>query len=172
MVAVGEGRRRGQRESRPAGEENGKCCSELGSGERRPDAEMDAGTERKMRTGWAHRVEAVRVGEARGVAVGGGEQAADGVAGAKSVAEYLDVGKREAGEEVERRVEAQHLLDGRRGRRRVGEEAGRVEPGAEDGGDAVADGVDRRLVACVQQKDAGGDQLIGVVPVASDPATT
>ena len=97
VVAVGEDRRRGQREAGPAGEEDGKCDGELGAGERRADAEVDAGAEGKMRTGWARGVEAGRVGEARGVAVGGGEQAADGVAGAEAVAEDLDVGERDSG---------------------------------------------------------------------------
>ena len=46
-------------------------------------------------------------------------------------------------------------------KRRAGSSAG-----GEDGGGAVADGVDRRLVAGVEQEDAGGDQLVGVEPVA------
>ena len=66
--------------------------------------------------GAAGGVEAGRVGEARRVAVGGGEEAAHGVAGAEAVAEDLDVLERVAGEEVERRVEAQDFLDGGGGR--------------------------------------------------------
>ena len=109
----------------------------------------------RPRAGGAGGIEAVRVGEARRVAAGGGEQAADGVAAAEAVAEGVGVLEREAGEEVERRVEAQQLLDGGGRGRGAGEEPGRIEPGGEDGGDAVADGVHRRLVAGVEQEDAG-----------------
>ena len=48
----------------------------------------------------------------------------------------------------------------------VGEERGGVEAGGEDRRDAVADRVHRRLVAGVEQQHAGGDELVGVEPVA------
>ena len=75
--------------------------------------------------------------------------------------------QREAGEEVQRRVEAQDLLDGGRGRVGVREQPRRVARRAdEDRPHPVADGVHRRLVAGVEQQHAGGDQLVGAQPLA------
>ena len=92
MVAVGEdaaarrARRPGSRAKRI-----GSATASSSAGERRADAEVDAGAEGELRAGRPGRIEPMRVGEAGRVAVGGGEQAADGVAAAEAVAEELDV---------------------------------------------------------------------------------
>ena len=64
-----------------------------------------------MRIGIAPGVERVRVGKAIGIAVGGAEQEADLLALLQTDARELDIFQRIAGEEMQRRVEPQQLLD-------------------------------------------------------------
>ena len=100
--------------------------------QRRADAEVDSRPERQMRVGIAPRIERVRIGKALGIAIGRPEQEADPLAFAQADPRDFDVLERIAGEEMQRRVEAQKLLDRRRRRLAVGEDRPRVEPAFED----------------------------------------
>ena len=130
MVAVGEDRR-AMRSARP-GQRAKRIGRAMASSARAsgaptqkwmpaPKARFGAGGRGRGRSGCGS-------GKRAGSRFGGGEQAADAVAAAEAVAEGLDVLERDAGEEVERRVEAQDLLDGGRGGRGDRRTAGRVEP--------------------------------------------
>ena len=65
-----------------------------------------------------------------------------------------------AREHVQRRVDAQALLDGLCRRLRCSKEAARVAALAEDGADRIAGLVDGRLVAGVEQQDCRRDQFV------------
>ena len=84
----------------------------------------------------------------------------------------LDVGRRGALEEVQRRVVPQHLLDerGRRGRVVVERRRARRSRWArlgEERGEAVAEAVDAGLVARVEQQHDGRDELARREPVTA-----
>jgi hypothetical protein len=128
--------------------------------ERRADAEVDPGSNDKCGLG-------SRFG---GKASGSRKRSASRLAASsrspisspflKRTFRDLGVLERVAGEEMERRVQAQKLLDRRRRRFRVGKDRLRVGPVFENRLRRVADGVDRRLVPGVEQKDAGRDELV------------
>jgi hypothetical protein len=161
MVDVGISGRLRQPQAGAGGEEGGQGAGQFQPRERRPEAEMDAGAEARVGLRRAGGVEPVRLGMGRGVAVGRGEQARHLVARREAVAEDLHLLPRDAGEDVQRRVEAQDLLDRAGG---VGERGlharldQRLHP--------VAQAVHRRLVPRVQQQDDGRDQFLGAQPVA------
>jgi hypothetical protein len=69
MIEVGVAGGAGERQPRSAPEQRPERDGELGAGEGRADAEVDAGAEGEMRGG-AARVEAVRLGAGRRIATG------------------------------------------------------------------------------------------------------
>ena len=84
---------------------------ELHPGQRRPDAEVHAGPEGQVRVGVAVGTEGVGVVEDRRVAVRRAEQGRDPLPGLDGHVTDRDRLGRGALEELERRVEAEHLLD-------------------------------------------------------------
>ena len=124
------------------------------------DAEMQTGAKTDMRFGRPRRVELVGVVPDLRIAVGGCQQHRHLIAALKPVAEDVDIGVGPAGEHVQGGIEPQDFLDGGVG---VGKCC--LGAGFQHGFDAIADGMDGRLVPRVQQQDAGGDQLVGGQPV-------
>ena len=106
------------------------------------------------------------VGEHRRVAVGRAEQRGDLLARGDGDPADLDVLGGGALEQLQRRVEAHELLDRRRQQRPVRAQPLQLVGVRQQREQAVAADVDRRLVAGVEQQDAGGDQLVLGQPVA------
>src|SRR5690606_34655090 len=161
---VGVAGRFREAEAGKAREEDRQRGREFQPGERSADAEVKPRTEGEVGFDRTARVEAGRPVPLRRVAVCRGEKAGDLVAAAEAVARYLDLLVGPAGEEMERRVEAQDFLD------RPLDPFGRQRIGAVAALDqrlhAVAEGVDRRLVTRIEEEDAGGDQFVGGEPLA------
>lgn len=108
-----------------------------------------------MRADWPRGIEAVGIGPDRGVTVGGTEEELHAVALGEAMAVDLDLFERDAGEDVEGRIVAEDFLD-----HAFGIFGGWDHTVLEEKGGAVADGVDGGFVACVEEEDAGGDQLV------------
>src|SRR5271166_6382577 len=164
MIGVAITRLFGELQARQAVEQDRQHSRQFETGERRADAEMDAGAEGHMRIGLASGVEGVGVRKTLRIAIGGAKQQADPLALLEGDAGELHVLERVALKEMQRRVEPQELLD----RRRAGLPArkGRIDAAFEHRLHPVADGVDRRLMASVEQKDAGGDEFVLAEPAA------
>ena len=93
-----------------------------------------------------------------GVTVGRSNQEADLIAAPKAVSHHLDRRVGPAGKHVKRRIIAQDLFH--RGLDGGLAQGGKWRPGLKQRLHPVADGMHRRLVPGIQQKDAGRDQLI------------
>ena len=138
----------------------------LEAGQRGAKAEVDARGEREQRHLVASDIEAVGVVHHGWVAVCGSEQQQHSVALRYDVATALGVGADEAGVELHRRFEAQHLLHRRRHQGAVGPQPGELVGVAHQGQDDVADQNRGRLEArCVNEQDHEGHFLLAE-PVA------
>src|ERR1700734_12503 len=166
MERVAIARRLGEAQAREAGEQDPQAGTELEPRQRRADAEMNAGAETHMRIRRPPAVEGVGVGKARGIAIGGAEKKADPVALPKPHACELCVLQRVALKKMQRRVEAQQLLDRRRSRAFARKRKARVDAPLEHRLHPVADRLDRRLVARVQEQDHRRNQFVLAQPSA------
>ena len=163
------GRRRAGRpelERRRPVEQRAERGLQLDPGQRRPDAEVHAGAEGDVRVVGAADVEGVR---RRRTPPGRGwraQQRGDLLPRGDGDPADLDVLGGGALEQLQRGVEAHQLLDRRRQQGRVVAQPLQLVGVLEQREQPVAADVDRRLVAGVEQQDAGGDQLVLGQPVA------
>ena len=117
---------------------------------------MDAATEADVRVGTAVGLENLGIVELVRVAVGRSEKEPDLVALFEAEALVLDVFESVAFEHVERGIKAQHFLAAAgRGCGKVGE--GRV---GQESLNPIAECVDTRLVAGVEEEDGGGNKFL------------
>src|SRR5260370_23672013 len=107
---------------------------------------MDAAAESDMRIGRSAGIDAVRIGEALAVAIGGAEQQADLVAAPQRNPVEIDILQRIAREEVKRRIEAQQFLHQRGGRRWRRKRLARIDARLQPRLDAVAHAMNSRLM--------------------------
>ena len=106
-------------------------------------------------------IDPVGFGKALGIAIGGAEEQSDLLASTlEGDAFIFDILERIAGEEVQRRVEPQEFFDRRGDGAFARERCARVEAVFEHDFHPVADGVDGRFVARVQEQDHGRYQLV------------
>src|SRR5271165_2879371 len=166
MIGVAITRLFGELQARQAVEQDRQHSRQFETGERRADAETDAGAEGHMRIGLASGVEGVGVRKTLRIAIGGAKQQADPLALLEGDAGELHVLERVALKEMQRRVEPQELLDRRRAGLPARKGCARIDAAFEHRLHPVADGVDRRLMAGVEQKDAGGDEFVLAEPAA------
>ena len=131
----------------------------LEAGQRRAEAEVRAVAEREVRLGLSHHVELVGALPPARVAVGGGAEGVDVVAGRELGARELGVVLDPAGTPLHRPEPAHALLD-RRGhqRRVVGHQRALLRVLLERD-EAVRHRLRRRVVARDEQEDAGGADL-------------
>src|SRR5205814_6820735 len=106
----------------------------LGSGQRGAEAVVDAEAERQVAVVGPPDVEALRIGELGGIAVGGREEQDRLLVLRNGAAGHLDVLEHDPTVDLDRRVEAEALLDGRSGQRRVVREPGEPRVGGGRGG--------------------------------------
>src|SRR5271165_4919686 len=166
MIGVAISGGLGQPEAGKTGEQDRQRGRHFEARQRRSDAEVDPCAKGEMRVGIPPAVERVGPGKAIGVAIGGAEQKANLLPFLQLDAGELDIFQRATGKEMERRVEPQHFLD-RRGPARFGRKrALRIYAMLQSSLDAVADGVNRRLMAGVEQENAGRDELVLAEPAA------
>ena len=126
----------------------------LHPGERRADAEVSAVAEAEVRVGMAPDVEALRIGELRRITIGRGEHAHDLLARLDGLAAEVEIGGRGPHHELERRLVAERLLDGRTGQAGVLVAQAPLIGIAQDVEHAAADRIHCGLVAAVQQEHA------------------
>src|SRR5215831_10498724 len=160
MPRIAVARRGCWSDARQAPEEDRQRHLHLQPCEGRADAEMNACTEGDMREEWARRVECAWLRVALRVAIGGAKKHADLLAFTELNARHLGRLERVALEEMERRVEAERLFHDGRGPCLRREQRLRVEVRFEDGLHRIANCMDGRLVASVEQLDTTGDELV------------
>ena len=160
------GRLAGQGQPRQVGEQRGQRRLQLDPGQRRAEAEVDAGAEAEVRVGGAAQVEPVRVGEHRRVPVGRAQQRGDLLA--RLDRDRPDPNRLGRGplEQLQRRVVPDQLLDGARHQARVRAQPGQLAGVGEQRVGPVADDVDARLVPGHLQQHRGRDQLVLGQPAA------
>ena len=126
---------------------------QLQPGERGTDAEMQARAKGDIGLDGAGRDELIRAFPLGGIPVGSCQKQRHAVAALKCVAHHLDLLIGPAGEHVQRRIIAQNLFSGRLNR--IGGEGRARGLGFQQGFRAIADGMNCRFMARVQQQDAG-----------------
>ena len=129
---------------------------------------MHARAEGDMAVGLAAGIEAVGLGELRGIAVGRTDADMDVGAGRQPLAADLEVGRQAAVAELVGALEAQPFLDAALQQPGVLAQPPQLVGKAQQRVDRVADQVGRRLVAGVQQEDAVLHQLLVAQPLAVD----
>ena len=114
----------------------------------RADAHVDAVAEAQVAFHPPRRVEALGIRELVLVAVRADEQEYDPLTGAHRLTRDLGVDEQRAADELERKVVAEHLLEGRRDRRRVLDQRRAAGPGPPQlvgaAGDDLRQGLRRR----------------------------
>ena len=111
VVGIAILRRRGQRQPGKALEQQGKRHLELKPGQRRSDAEMDAGSETHVRIGIAPGIEPVGFGKAFGIAIGCSQHKSDGFPLLQPDSRKLEILQRIAREHVKRRIRENQPYD-------------------------------------------------------------
>ena len=145
-----------------------KAMAAFHARQRRAQAVMDAAAEGHVLAGVAGDVEAVRLGEGRGIAVGRAQDQQDFVAFPDLVAEQVEILHGDALVDLHRPVEAQELVDRRADQLGLAPQQGELVGRAQQRQHAVADQVHGRFVARHQQQLGERDDLAGRDAVAVD----
>lgn len=155
------GHRRGARRAQPGQprEEHAECGLHFQPRQRRTNAGVQPGAERHVRIATARHIKALGVGEPARISVGCAQEQSHFLAPTEGHTLELDIVQRVAGEQMQRRVVAEHLLHDAHGVRQ--ESRGGIAALCQQGGHPVADAVHGGLVPGVEQEDRGGHQLVG-----------
>lgn len=145
-----------QAEVRQPLEQDAESGLHFEAGQGGTDTEMDAGAEGHVGIRRTGGFESIRLRKFGFIAVGGTQEQADLFALFQRHAAIFDVLEGVALEHVERSIETQHLF-GAGGRAGQKMSSPRV---AEEGQDAIAEGVDGGFVAGVEEEDGGGDEFV------------